>query len=467
MDKVLGKKQIFSLISLLLLTLVLPFLVVIVQQTIKYLSQAQGTPANLMIDTQAVLGPMPRLWEALAQGGEEEGRMFKSVIPQLRELSPRHIRIDHVLNRYGVVSRQSDGGLTFDFSTLDQTINDILSCGALPFFSLSYVPEALSTDGSPISPPKNWQEWSLVVEKFVEHYSGKDQKNLTGVYYEVFNEPDLFGKWKISGEPNYLNLYRFSAEGAQRAKNTNQFFLGGPATTNAYPNWIKGLLKFASDYNLKLDFLSWHRYSSDPRLFAEDVREVNSIMASFPQFANLQKIITEFGFNSENNPAHDNNVSAAHLAAVVRELVGKVDLAFTFEARDGPDPTGKEYWGRWGVLTHQGEKKPRFFAFSFLNQMGRHQLKTWGEGSWVKAIGSKELNKIKVLIVNYDPLDAYSETVPVTFLNLEKGIYRFSQKTLSGETFTTNEAVTGGSLEKMIFLSSNEVVFVELERTSL
>ena len=61
------------------------------------------------------------------------------------------------------------------------------------------MPVTVSTDGTITSPPKKWEEWSLVVEKVVEHYSGREERNLPNIYYEIWNEPDLFGKWKISG----------------------------------------------------------------------------------------------------------------------------------------------------------------------------------------------------------------------------------------------------------------------------
>lgn len=467
MGKFPDKKQFFSFITLFFFLFTLPFLVIFVHRAQQYLLRAQGVPANIFIDTQEVLGPMPRPWKGLAQGGEEEKRMLKPVISQLREISPNYIRIDHVLNHYQVVSRQRDESLTFNFSILDQTVDDIISCGAIPFFSLSYIPEALSTDGSPTSPPKKWEEWSLAVEKVVEHYTGKEGRGLSNIYYEVFNEPDLFGGWKISGEPNYLTLYYYAVLGAQRAKNTNQFFIGGPATTVPYQNWIREFLRYVSDNNLRVDFISWHRYSSSPNLFLDDVSLVDSILSSFPQFANLPKIITEFGFDSENNSAHDTNLSATHLLAVMREILGKVDLAFTFEAKDGPNPQGEEYWGRWGILTYNGRKKPRFLALSLLNKIGRHQLKVWGEGSWVKAIASREFNKIGLLLVNFDLRESHSEAVPINFLNLEKGVYTLTQERLSGETFTTSEAISQGVLKKEIFLPPNEIVLLELEKVAL
>ena len=37
--------------------------------------------------------------------------------------------------------------------------------------------------------------------KTIEHYSGKGERNMSGIYYEVWNEPDLaqFGSWNWEG----------------------------------------------------------------------------------------------------------------------------------------------------------------------------------------------------------------------------------------------------------------------------
>jgi len=60
------------------------------------------------------------------------------------------------------------------------------------------MPGVIAKDGNIINPPNDWNEWTLVVQKTIEHYSGKNDRNMNGVYYEVWNEPDLaqFGGWK-------------------------------------------------------------------------------------------------------------------------------------------------------------------------------------------------------------------------------------------------------------------------------
>src|SRR3989339_685821 len=161
----LKKIIIFIILSIVLI----PFLF----YSFQYFSRAAAIKANIVIDVTKTSGPFPDRWKALAQGGEEAGvRMFGNVVPQISELYPRFIRLDHIYDFYNVVSRDSTGNLSFDFSKLDDTVCDIYHTGAKPFFSLGYMPPVIAKDGSLIGRPNDWNEWSLLVQKTIEHYSG-------------------------------------------------------------------------------------------------------------------------------------------------------------------------------------------------------------------------------------------------------------------------------------------------------
>src|SRR3989337_1232714 len=135
-----------------------------------YLPRAFAVRADIVVDVLKTSGPFPDRWKALAQGGEESGvRMLEPVIPQIAELYPRFIRIDHIYDFYDVVSRDHTGSLIFNFDKLDLTVCDIYHAGAKPFFSLGYMPPTMSEDGSLIDKPKNWNDWTFLVQKTVEH----------------------------------------------------------------------------------------------------------------------------------------------------------------------------------------------------------------------------------------------------------------------------------------------------------
>ena len=445
----------------------------------QYLSRAAPVKANIMVDVKKTSGPFPDRWKALAQGGEESGvRMLENVISQVSELYPRYIRIDHIYDFYDVVSRSSTGNLSFNFSKLDQTVCDVYHIGAKPFFSLGYMPPTMSDDNTLIGKPKNWNEWTFLVQKTVEHYSGKDivlpcgaLDNFwkTDIYYEVWNEPDLesFGKWRYSGGKSYSDLYFYSVKGAQQAQNSLPFKIGGPVTTALYKNWIQKFLDFVVTNNLRIDFLSWHHYSKKTDDFTDDIIKLHRWLGESPKYdryENLPNIISEWGYDSEKNLIADTEVGAAHTVASLRNLIdARIEMAFLFEIKDGPTLS-------WGILTHDGKPKPRYQALKLLNALEGNQLVVEGEGSDVSAIASISEEKIALILTNYDESGRNYEAVPVVFKNLDGARYSLKKTYLDGrsETMLNLQPINGEIRlweERSIVMQANTIVALELVKT--
>ncbi len=438
---------------------------------IQYLGRAAQKKADIIVNTGKITGPLYYNWQAIAQGGEEQGvRMFQNVTAQLRELAPRYIRIDHIYDFYNVVNRDGNGRIVMNFADLDKTVCDIYLTGAKPFFALGYMPPVLSADGTLVGTPTNWDEWSFVVQKTIERYSGKNTalwcgmrgEKLAGIYYEVWNEPDLFGRWDLySNTKNYKTLYEYSAKGAKNAQNTQRFSLGGPGTTGAYKNWFQLFLTWAAQNNIRIDFISWHHYTQDPDDYIDDVKNIDSWIPreSYGKFSALPKMITEWGYDSEPNQIADTNVGAAYTIASVRNLIDqKVKYAFTFDAKDGPAP-------RWGILTHTGEKKPRFEALKFMNLLDGNRLKVDGEGTFVRAIASTSPAKTVTILVNYDQEGKNTELVPVRFTNLVPGTYRLDITYLGGvKSLEDNIVPRGGFYKRSVLLTPNQVAALVLTK---
>jgi beta-xylosidase len=463
--KSLGKKEIFSFFILLFLLISLTLSLNLIQKVQIYLGRAFGKPANIIVDVSVNQGPIMPIWQALAQGGEEQNP-FDQIIQETRTLQPKYIRIDHLYDTYVNIKKENNQ-ITFDWTQLDQIVNQILQTGAIPFFSLSYMPPAIAQDGEITNPPANWHDWLVVVRETIEHYSGRQQRNLQNVIYEVWNEPDLFGNWKVGRGKNYCLLYHHAAIGASEAQNTNSFKIGGPSTTAPYQAWVDEFLDYVVKNNLRLDFYSWHRYSLDPQDFLEGVDNIDSWLFKNAGYS-LEKYITEWGSYSENSPLHDGFFDAAHLVATTRQLIQRVDLAFSFEIKDGPDPAGKQYWGRWGLLTHETAgpitKKPRYYALNLLNRMVGRRLRLEGEGTWVTGFAAREGNRIKIILANLDRQGSNSEKVPVTFENLEDGQYQYQTTFLAGPGQKSVETAVNGTLSKEVILSANNVVVIELAK---
>lgn len=423
------------------------------KQITRLLPKAANQPADISVDAGKTIGSMPRPWPNLAQGGEESTGMMSQVVDKVKPLKPDYIRLDHIFDFYETVSKEN-GQLRFNWIKLDKEIAAILQTGAKPFISLSYLPESL-----------NLNDWQEMTRATINHYSGKNEKNIADIYYEVYNEPDLFGGYKIYGEKNYLDMYRLAANGAGQTSNTQPFKFGGPATTGMYKNWMEALFNLVQKENLRLDFISWHRYSLSPAEFRNDVDKITNLISDYPGLIKAERIISEWGFDPEINPGYDSEFGASHALACIREMLNRVQKAFWFEIKDGKDPNNQPFWGRWGLLTHESTglmTKPRYKMLLWLNELGPVRLALNGEGSFVKGISAKKNQALQIYLVNYDAAGKNWETVPVTVKNLTPGQYQITKEWFNGKIQTTTATITADAWTDNIILGPNQSARITL-----
>jgi hypothetical protein len=457
-------KRFFQLALVMVLTLAIPAGLAIIKNEVDLRSSASGVAATIVVDYSAERPGIDN-WRSFAQGGEErDGRsMFASIKNDVKILKPRYIRIDHIYDFYDVVSRGANGTLVYNWTRLDDVITDITATGAKPLLALSYMPSVISR-GENTDLPTNFTDWQAVVKATIEHVSGRNARNISDVWYEVWNEPDLFGNFKISGGKSYLDLYGAAARGAQAATNTQAFKFGGPATTALYKNWVDGLITYAQTNKLRLDFLSWHRYSTDLTDFERDSKNARTWVSAYPEFSDMDLLITESGIDSANNEAYDKRLSAIHTIGVAAVTDIDAPEIFNFELKDGPGPM--QYWGRWGMLTHEKYgtpvQKDRFRAIEFLNRLSGDRLDLTGEGSWVKAIARKKGNTMQLLLVNYDPEGKHNETVPVSITNVPFGSVTIKRSDFLGKETTTTTSVFEKKVVSVQFLAPNTATILEI-----
>lgn len=422
-------------------------------------SSASGTPANIVVKTSQTQGNLPTsLWQNYAQGGEEPSDMIGPLVRQISLLQPKLIRIDHLYDYFGVYL----GPNQYDFSRLDKVIDSIEATGATPLLSVSYTPASMSKNGQVAGEPTDYNLWYNLVKATAKRYSL--EKNIPGIYYEVGNEPDLFGGWHYAKSPNYLQLYNVTSKAIVEGAGTAFYKIGGPATTAYYDNWAKSLLAYVNTNNLRLDFLSWHDYKKDPLDFEKNIEKANALLSQYPKYNSIERLITELGINSEPDKSYDTNVSAIHTLATITRLAGKVHRIFHFELVDGQTvrPDGSS---GWGLLTHpsQGAKpKPRYDALVFANKLTGQRLALDGEGSWVSALASKTPTSFQLLLVNYDYKSSHDETFPVSFQELTPGNYEIKTANLNGQINTKEQQITGNNLTFDQYLETNSAVLIEL-----
>ncbi len=448
----------FQLLPVFFLVIVLILSISNISSIRQFLIGALGEEANIQILTATDMGTLEKPWNNFAQGGERKDWSIIPIRSSVRALSPNYIRIDHLYDFYDIVNKNGST-LTFDFSKLDVMLQEIQSVSATPYLSLSYTPPALAPNGDITAPP-DWNEWKIVVQKTIEHVSGT--RGISNVYYEVWNEPDLFGNYKTYGDRNYLSMYKAAAQGAQNARVSTPFKIGGPASTALYKNWFDALLQLSIEEELPLDFFSWHRYSRDINQYRDDVSKVQEWLTNYPQRSSLELHLSEWGHDSNIDSGYDTTFGAIHTMAVATELIGMVDKAFVFEIQDGNHPEGKIRWGRWGLLDSSGQPKPRYAAMNFLNRLEGNRVPLLGKGSWVKGAASRNGDTINALIINYDANAAHFESVPITWRDIVPGSYVIEQQFFGGSLSRTTVSTTSAQLQTVIPMPVNSAVFLRL-----
>ncbi len=336
------------------------------------LTQQDVPPAEVTV----VDGPATphRLQIGLAQGGESHDPAFlHNAVASLQALGVPLIRIDNLYTSYHVVTRDGSGQLVYHWDELDTVVDDIRATGAQPLMCLSYTPPALSPNGSAIQPPA-LADWQALVTATVRHFN--TDRKLGIRYWEVWNESDQEDFWRGSW-PAYLDLYD-ATRTAVRAVDS-QALVGGPARSH----FDAGAMAWFLDHQTQVsdggvDFLSWHTYGQPLAEVADQIRTARNLLAAHPQF-HAELIISEF--NVATGGAGD--TSAGHLsdtaggAAYVLSLLDimdreGLDRALLFEAKDGDNAAS--YWGRWGVVTHDGRTKPVYYALQSWQALGSDRL---------------------------------------------------------------------------------------------
>jgi beta-xylosidase len=436
------------------LVLAIPLTVWVGQMVSRLLTEAAAIPASIVVDTRVSMGLLPRPWEGVAQGGELENdkKTLVSILPvtgKLRNLNIKYVRFDHIFN--------------FPLEERMKEIRAVAAMGAFPVISLSYYPPSVATSWT--GRPHNWAAWEAEVTGLITRIS----RETPNVYYEVWNEPD--GKNFGNMSPReYLTLYRHTLLAAGRITNVQPFKIGGPSMANPdNKNWMKEFVEGLAREELRVDFISWHRYHEDPQVFLRDLNFIDDLLIA-NRLSDRERLITEWGTNPRSGPIHLSSYEAAHFAAVTRILLDRVRIATKFEARDGVFVDGgapvKDGEGL-GLYTYSGNEKPLTAALKLVNKMGGTRILLSGEGTNVTGYAAQTSGSTNILLVNFDKNRIHTEPVPILIRGLSPGPVQLRKTILDafnpyGRT-TVEQFTTSGELTLTQIMQPNSILLVEID----
>jgi xylan 1,4-beta-xylosidase len=370
-------------------------------------------------------GPLDHFYD-LSVGSDFPGTLYRpDSLGQLRtaksELGFRYIRfhgIFHdVLGTYKIV----DGKPSYDWTKIDGLYDQLLSMGIKPFVELSFTPEAMKTSDNSIfywkgntSHPKP-ELWAGLVDAFARHLEARyGAAEVRTWYFEVWNEPNLSGFWEGADQDAYFKLYDLTAHTLKKVDPALR--VGGPSTAGAA--WVPEFLKHVKTSGAAVDFITTHTYGVDggfldengqsdtklspsPDAIVGDVRKVRKEISASP-FPKLPLYFTEWSTSyTPRDPVHDSYISAPYILSKLKKSEGLLQGMSYWTYSDlfeEPGPPTASFQGGFGLMNRDGIKKPAWFAYKYLNELGATELKNTDAQSWVTRSG----DNIRALVFDFD-----------------------------------------------------------------
>ena len=393
---------------------------------------AQVPEVRISVDAGRSIGPIEHKWE-IALGSEHLSYMLKGDVNEhvkaagagLRAgnrlahdtLGIQYIRAHGILmDDPSVYTEDADGNPHYDWSKVDKLYDMVRADGMKPFVELSFMPAALAAhpEASKIfkyeassSPPKDYKKWQALVASLAQHLIDRYGKQEVETWpFEVWNEPDLRGSpvfWSGSRD-EYFRLYDYAAAGIKSVDPNLK--VGGPVA--AFTTFQEPFLRHVTRENFvtggnstPLDFLDLHNYY----LPASDYRPLLSRYG----LGHVPVYYTEWGVSPEyGDKVSDMAYSAAATVAGIEESVDQVTSISYWTASDYFEESGDPkalFHGGFGLIGLEGLRKPRYWAYFLLHQLGRERLEVTGSGDGfgglVKVLASRSADgSVEVLLSN-------------------------------------------------------------------
>ncbi|MGB3382231.1 MAG: glycosyl hydrolase family 39 [Rhodanobacter sp.] len=393
-------------------------------------SALAATPATVQIrvDAQAAGTPFPHFWETMFGSGRASLSLrddYRKDLDAVREATGlSYIRFHGIFDHdVGMVNRDPDGSIRYNFSYIDQIYDGLLEHGVKPFIELGFMPPELTSDPNELqefwyhpnrAPPKNYAEWDAMITAFARHLVARyGIDEVASWYFEVWNEPNI-GFW--AGEPKQSTYYTLYDHTARALKAVNpRLRVGGPAT--AQGAWATDFLAHTKKNNVPVDFLSTHVYGDDtaqnvfhsdehiPRrdMVCRTVDKVHKEILASP-YPQMPLVFSEYNASYANLPnVTDTVFMGPWMANTIRECAGKIQIMSYWSFSDVFEEQGivrNPFYGGFGLIAARRIPKPAFNAFAMLHKLGDRQLKSDSDSALVTR---RDDGTVVLALWNYAP----------------------------------------------------------------
>ncbi len=376
---------------------------------------------------------------------------WQAQLAELQEEAPfRYIRFHGLFHDdMGVYSVDEKGEEVYNFQYIDALYDFLLSVNIRPFVELSFMPNDMASGDSTvfwwkgnITPPKDYQDWANLVEAFTQHVTARyGREEVSKWYFEVWNEPNLKAFFTGS-QADYYKLYEVTA---QAVKSVDESYrVGGPATAGG--GWLGSFIGHCQDNNLPLDFFATHNYGVKGALDEFGVKQLRMIGDPASLWKSIVKArqridaitdehlelhYTEWSSSySPRDLTHDTYLNAAYVLNTLRHTDAATESmsywTFTDIFEESGVPT-RPFHGGFGLMTMAGIKKPTYFSYLYLSQLGEREMECSDENSWVcmDERGNIQVLAYDITMPNMAAMKEYNNTLfAKEFVPNDKGVLK-------------------------------------------
>jgi xylan 1,4-beta-xylosidase len=365
-------------------------------------ARAQTSPVIVEVDGAAAKHDFPHYWEKMFGSGRASLSLRESYRNDLRATKRitdlEYVRFHAIFqDELGVYDEDKDGKPLYNFSYVDQIYDGLLENKVRPFIELSFMPKKMTSDPNAlhafwykqnVAPPKDWDKWEQLVEKFTQHLVERyGIEEVAQWYFEVWNEPNIDFWVGNPKDTTYFELYDHAVAAVKRVN--ARLRVGGPSTAQAA--WADKFLAHCKEKNVPVDFVSTHVYGNDS---AEDVFGTHEKIARNQMVCRaVKKVHEQIAASaypgipliwSEYNAAYDNTSAVTdtaymgpYLANTIRECDGLTAMMSYWTFSDVFEEQGvvkKPFYGGFGLFAEDSIPKPSFNDFALLHRLGDTRL---------------------------------------------------------------------------------------------
>ncbi len=402
---------------------------------------------DITVDLTADEGPLELGRHGLGHGGINPLPLPDRVVRGTAKLKPQRIRI-FIQEFFQIYPEHG----RFDWSRLDPYMDALAKTGAKVVAAITIKPKPLFPKvDQAVWRPNDVAEWQRVVAALVRRYS-VDRRIVT--YWEIGNETDIGEQggcpYLIRDAGDYAAYYRMTA--APIRETFPEAKVGGPAVANGDGDLLPGFVERCAKEGTRLDFISWHLYSDDPRKHARLADKHRALVAEkFPK-RRPEMLVTEWnkGFEriSVEEQAFAPRRAAAAAAAILAMTDAHVDGSFYYHLWDqvcyveqfrpffrDPDIMYR-HWNevphRFGLFGVGQEVRPQYFVYQMLGWLGGRRARATSAAEDVRVLAAKERGRSAVLLVNYGLPASRDVVATVRFTGLTAGRKRLTVWRIDG-----------------------------------